>query len=309
MYDDSIRCSQFAETKLALLGMVVEKLDRKNASQYQLLKDLQQPKRVEKIRGISWWLQGLYSIILLVIGTLLGVFFQEFIKNGFNLTLILLAVPLIAQIIFMFYIRHHLTQDKEEINDIYKVLRELEGRLGLEVEYQSIGTLNKESLEEGDKVIELITKAEKEILVLDYNDLAIKRYDYSIKEDLRIRHYDTLLKQVEEQSIKNTQFIYKRICQFNPPESTFNDIDDPVFVKHCRAMLAIKDSQGKRVYLKRTALAYPLTFLMVDRKHIVLHITGVRRLNNRAESYLKGEIIIHDPQQELIEVFWRSGSS
>jgi hypothetical protein len=131
----------------------------------------------------------------------------------------------------------------------------------------------------------------------------MKRYDFAIKEDLRIKHYDALLKQVVDQSVRNTQFIYKRICQFNPPESTFQDIDDQVFIKHCRAMLAIKESEGKRVYLKRTALAYPLTFLIVDRSHIVLHITGVRRVNNRSESYLKGEIIIHDPQQELIEVF------
>ena len=151
-----------------------------------------------------------------------------------------------------------------------------------------------------------MVNAQSEILILDYNDIQVKRDDYSINEKLREEYFDQLLRKVEEQTNKGTPFIYKRICQFNPPTNSFQILDDPIFINHCLKMTTSESNKGHRVYLKRTAVFYPMTFKIIDRKYLILHITGVNRQGKKLLPFLKGELIIYDPQQELIDVFLKA---
>ncbi len=249
-----------------------------------------------------WGSEAIYVIILLLGGSVAGVFVNDFFKSELTLTFLILFILVLAQIGTLIYVRRHLSQDSSEVSGITSTLQRLEEHIGVEVKYQEPSDLNNSS---GiDYVRDLISKAEEEILVLDYNDQSMPRYDYSLGTDIRVKHYEALINRANEQTSRGIAFVYKRICQFNPPEMAFKDMSDEVFVKHCKLMCELQHNEEKRVFLKRTIVAYPLTFILVDRSNLVLHVVAVKRVSNQLQSYLRGEIIINGPQ-ELVNVFVR----
>lgn len=260
-----------------------------------------------KKQVISPWIkESIYGISLLIIGGVVGAVIQNAISNGLSGLDFTILVLISAEVVILIYIREHLDKENKFSLSVHDALHNIENRLGLEVIYQETSTLNKLGKDAVDYVSKVMETAQEEILILDTNDTKVKRDDYYLDQDLRSKYFDLLLEKVERQSAKGIPFTYKRICQFIQSSSTFREIEDPIFLEHCRKMINLGQTSGYRVYLKKAVVSYPMTFKMVDRKYLILHINGMKHEGKRFLPYLKGEIIIHDPQQELISVFLRA---
>ena len=95
----------------------------------------------------------------------------------------------------------------------------------------------------------------------------------------------------------------KRIIQFPHVDGTFRSLGDNVYVDHCKKMVLFNREKGLRSYVKRTLITFPICFMIIDRQYLVISIDEIRHVENTSARHFKGEIIICDPQQELISVF------
>jgi len=257
-------------------------------------------------RRRSWIIQATGSVVLLVVGAVVGALIDNYIKGDLaNDTDLIVAIFFLGLVVIVAYVSSHLTHEENEEREVLDVLSRLESRLGLRVQYQETSLLNKQKQGEVaiDRVRELISKANEEVLILDFNDRSMPRYDYALEQELRIEHYKSLMARVEYHALRGTPFVYKRICQLNPNNMTLKDINDPIFLDHCQKMLVARQQNEHRVYLQKTGVVYPFTFVVIDKIYLIIHLIGVKPVESHLESYLKGEIIIYDPQRELVEVF------
>ncbi len=264
------------------------------------------PNTNKSKRKSGWILQAAGGVTIGIIGAVVGAVIDNYVKGGFtNNTDLVVTVFFLGLIIVLAYVSYHLSHEEQEEGEVLKVLDRLERRLGLRVQYQETNLLNKQNQGETavDKVRELISNANEEILILDFNDSSMPRYDYALEQDLRIEHYKSLMERVKHHALRHTSFVYKRICQLNPNNMTLKDTNDSVFLRHCQDMIVARQQNDHRVYLQKTGIVYPFTFVVIDKVYLILHLVGVKQVGTHLESYLKGEIIIYDPQRELVEVF------
>jgi hypothetical protein len=247
------------------------------------------------------------SLVVFVIGTFLGAYMQESIKN-FQPTHVVLLAILTAQLVWIHYLQLHKKSDIKTIREIHDSIKNLEEKIGLEVYYQDIESLNKEKSLDQDKLAQVIRGSQREILILDLNDTEKKRDDAAVNGKLQSDYFNMILQHSISKSSGGKPFIYERICQFSPAEARFSDMGSLAYTNHCHQMAIQREKEENiGIYLRKTRVRYPMTFKIIDREYLVLHITDMEYLEEgKVHSRLLGEIIIHDPEKLLIDVFLKT---
>lgn len=243
-----------------------------------------------------------YAISSLVLGALLGAVIENRLSSGFkpiDIALIALLLALAAILVFLYtYFR----RDQITIDFMEKHLKRMESRIGLHVSYQDISVV---SGTKQDLLVDIVNNAQTEILVLEVEDQYLFPKKGHVTSEAATAYFRVLLDRVDEQTSKGVPFVYKRMVQFREPETKFSDLRGDAYLDHCREIARRAPLVNNRVYLKRTRYTNPVAFKLIDREYLVLHIAGVDQLTEQKANYLKGEIIIHDPRKELIQIFLR----
>jgi hypothetical protein len=242
-----------------------------------------------------------------VVGTIAGAYLQEAIR-GFAPTHVVLFVVLILQFIWICHLQSHKKSDIKAIRGIHDSIKNLGGKIGLEVYYQEIENLNKKESIDQDRLAQVIKESQQEILILDLNDTEKKRDDTSVNAKLQSDYFEMILQHSISKASGEKPFIYERICQFSPETAKFSDMNFPAYTDHCYKMASKREEEKHiGIYLRKTKVHYPMTFKIIDRKYLVLHITGMDYSEkDKVRSRLLGEIIIHDPENLLISVFLKA---
>jgi hypothetical protein len=175
--------------------------------------------------------------------------------------------------------------------------KELGRQIGFQVEYQLVRDLNKRQTIEGDIVIRAILGAKSEILILDHLSRSGKRPDSSIRPDLMEAHLRLLADHVRK---GGPMLSYKRLCQVGDVTTPFRGVADQAFVDHCREMYQIRQDVGARVTLRVTRRRCPYKFMIIDHRVMILSLHSLTP-DDEPESWC--EILITDPQQDLVRIF------
>jgi hypothetical protein len=175
--------------------------------------------------------------------------------------------------------------------------KELRRQVGFQVEYQLVRDLNKRQTIEGDIVVKAILGAKSEIFILDHLSRSGRRPDSSIRPDLMEAHLRVLADHVRK---GGPMISYKRLCQVEDVSAPFRGVADQAFVDHCREMYQMREEVGARVTLRVTRRRCPYKFMIIDHRVMILSLHSLTR-DDEPESWC--EILITDPQQDLVRIF------
>lgn len=157
------------------------------------------------------------------------------------------------------------------------------------------------------RIRELTAKAEREVLVLDYNPLeeheSKVRYHQNEKaSEVRRQYYESLIEKVRNS--KPGEFRYRRLLQI-PRGRKISDVlaDDPIFREHCEALARLGQKAPEIASLRTCAPFQEQTFFIIDRRHLLLEWVML----DPEDRYYSGGGYLHfeDPAGNLINNFLR----
>jgi hypothetical protein len=242
--------------------------------------------------------------VVLLLGAIVGAIVEKELNGGFSaslLAVLVLCLAVIAAVTLAVWSSDDLAR---RIQNVLRSTTAIEKRLGLEVTYQDLRDIGDPKKPAEDILAGIIRQAKMEILEVTRSDVHTQAHNADLPPSpLRKAYYDSILERVRTQSATGVEFSYKQIIQFSDGAMDLHLLGDSIFVDHCRGMLALQAHEGTHTYVKKTSLTFPTAFLLIDREYLVLTIDSVRTTNSKIETHQKAEIVIKDPQQELIKVF------
>lgn len=248
----------------------------------------------------------IFGIGSFFLGGIIGAIIENELTSGFNaayFAVLILAITLFTVTVIA------LSASKDQVAHNRKLLHSFAGiekRLGLKVSYQELKDIGKKNADHDDLLARLMREANYEILEVSRSEVHQPKINPDLPpSEIRLEYYDSIIKRVETQSAKGIDFVYKRIIQFPQANGTFCSLSDNTYVDHCKKMVILQQSKGVRAYVKRTLVISPTSFLIIDRQNLIITLDAIRHLDGVSEQHQKAELIIYDPQQELIQVFLR----
>ncbi len=244
----------------------------------------------------------------LIIGAIIGVIIEDGINRGFSnsaLALLVLCVALFAGTAIW---AASAKEQSQRMGTVAQSLRDVEKRLGLQVTLQELRVIGDPGVHQEDHLLSLVKEAEFEILEVNRSAAHEPPQNPEIRREaikLRKEYYETILKRVAVQGAKKGSFTYKRIEQFDTEQGRLSSLQDAVYVDHLRRMMELQRDTRLNIYVKKALLAFPISFMMLDREYLVITFDGVSHVNGEIRFFQKSELIIKDPQRELINVFLR----
>jgi hypothetical protein len=243
-----------------------------------------------------------FGIGSFLLGGIIGAITEHELSSGISaayFAVLVLAVALFAIIVMVLSFAKE--QDVRD-RDVLSALVSIEKRLGLKVSYQQLKDIADGTRD--DILPPLVREANFEILEVNRSDVHEPEVNPDLAvPDLRQKYFDSILKRVETQWAKTGAFTYKRIIQFPQTTGRIRSLGDRIYVDHCKRMVILQQSKGIHCYVKRTLMAFPTSFLIVDRQYLVLALDSICHREGTSQEHQKSEIIISDPQQELVRVF------
>lgn len=244
-----------------------------------------------------------FSVSSLILGGVIGALINNLSDTGFTPVPFLLLILAVVAFAVISLFASSLKEQKNHQKSVLSTVASLEKRLGLKVSYQELKNIGGKTIEE-DILAKLMREAEIEILEVSRSEVHEPKVNVDLgPPELRREYYDSIIKQVENQNMKGVDFNYKRIIQFPLINGNLTSLGDDVYIDHCKKMILLNQSKGIGTYIKRTLLTSPTSFLIIDRKYLIITLDRINYNNSKMEQHQKAEIIIFDPQQELINVF------
>jgi hypothetical protein len=249
-------------------------------------------------------IQTLISVGSFLLGGVIGAIVQNQLDSGINAAYLVVLVLTITLFIIITMMASSLTDQQISNRDVQSSIQDITNRLGLKVLYQELKKIGKGPDSPEDLLAKLMREAHTEILDVGRGDVHESKVNPDLApSDVRQAYYDSIIKRVEQQAERGVNFVYKRICQFPQAGGSFRSLSDDIFVNHCKQMILLNNSKNIEAYVKRTRLMFPIAFIIIDRQYLIISVDAFHHKGNTNERYMKGEIVIYDPQQELIKVF------
>ncbi len=250
------------------------------------------------------WSGIVFAIGSFLLGSIIGALTENQLNSGVNPAYLAILVLSIALFTIIVIVKTSISEQMEREQNTITAIQNIEKRFGLKVTYQELKKVGQGAGDEDDKLATLMRNANFEILEIGLSDV----HDHKDNPDLAVseirqRYYDSIIERVETQISKGAKFTYKRICQFPRSGRTLRTLKDTIFVEHCKKMVSLNHNKGIQSYVKRSRVSLPIAFIIIDRQHLVVSIDTFRYKGGNNERFMKGELIISDPQQELISVF------
>jgi len=241
-----------------------------------------------------------------LLGGIIGAIIENELNSGFNaayFVVLILAIALFTVMVIA------LSTSKNQVAHSHEVLNSLAGiekRLGLKVSYQELKDIAQKKPDHDDFLERLMRGANFEILEVSRSEVHQPKVNPDLPPQvMRQEYYDSIINRVETQAAKGIDFLYKRIIQFPYVDGAISSLSDNIYVDHCKKMVMLQRSKGIRAYVKRTLVSFPTSFLIIDRQNLIITLDAIRHVNGNEEQYQKAELLIYDPQQELIQIFLR----
>lgn len=249
--------------------------------------------------------ETVFAISTFLLGGVIGAIVENQLNGGINAAYLAILVLAIALFSVTLMTKSSLaSQETHDINTL-SAIQDVANRLGLKVSYQELKKIGVRPEDQEDILAKLMREADHEILEVGRSEVHNSKENPDLApSDVRQAYYDSILKRVESQVAKGISFTYKRICQFPQSGGSFRSLKDEIFINHCQQMILLNNAhKNTQVYVKRTRLVFPISFLIIDRLYLIISVDAFRHYGNTNERYMKGEIHVYDPQQELIKVF------
>ncbi|MCW3490217.1 hypothetical protein [Dethiobacter alkaliphilus] len=254
----------------------------------------------------SFFKKNLQDAIIFVLGIVFAIVVSQFFQTNIEfLSVTFYAILIILLLLIVFFTQ----QTSQQIH-------QMAISSGTRVRYvgnkwQGDETRKGEVFFEVQKIIE---EAESEILVAGHNDPYFDPNAYSCNktntdqaQEKRVMYLKAI-----EQKLENTQapFEYTRIIQI-PYDSDFQISEEtvgPVEFAHCHRSLEIKNKKKSDelvVNIMKMRTERTMTFLIIDRKYLIVADTGIKHTNVGKVSYVAGVFIIEDFKGSLTLGFQR----
>lgn len=250
------------------------------------------------------WSDVAFAIGSFLLGSIIGALTENQLNSGINPAYLIILVLSIALFVIIVMIKTSISEQIERVQQTITAIQHIEKRFGLDVSYQELIKIGHGAGDEDDKLAILMRNANFEILEIGLSDV----HDHKTPPDLaaseiRQKYYDSIIERVETQTTKGAKFTYKRICQFPRSGRTLRTLKDTIFVEHCKKMVLLNQNKGIQSYVKRSRVSLPIAFIIIDRQHLIVSIDTYHHTGSNNERYMKGELIISDPQKELVSIF------
>jgi len=247
-----------------------------------------------------------YGVGSLLIGGLIGAIIENQLSSGVDPKyLAVLGLGIILAVILIIVFSYWKRQDEHNSN-IIEILKTVKNAVGIDVEYQNLKSLGSKDIIDRAKYI--MSSAEIEILEITLIDPFLYDINPDLpSQDLRRNYYQSIVNHLHERKSQNNTIVYKRICQF-PKEMNFDTLRDKIFIAHCKDLAELNRKSGYQCYLKKTLISSPISYSIIDRKYLILSVDEFRQKGEIIVRIPKGELIIYDPQRQIIDVFlseWR----
>ena len=246
----------------------------------------------------------IFAVGTLFLGGIIGALIENQINSGVKASYLAILVLSITLFVVIAIIKSSLTDQVTNEKNTLQAIKNIDKSLGLKVAYQELKKIGQGAGDNEDLLANLMRNADFEILEIGRGEVHEREENPDLAAPaIRQEYYDSIIKRVETQVAKGTRFVYKRIYQTPLAGGNLHSLGDKIFVNHCKQMLMLNKDNGIQAYVKRTRLTFPIAFLIIDRQHLVISIDAFHHKENSIQRYMKGELIISDPKQELIKVF------
>jgi len=186
-----------------------------------------------------------------------------------------------------------------------RAIEEISDHPGLEVNLQRVEDLREGRSLEDDSVSRVMLSAKDEVLVADMG-MAYGEPSHAVPAELLQQHYRGMLDRARE----SASFTYHRIYQLDNPAHWPASFGDSFLLEHFRTMCELSRELDDRVLLRVTARIFPYTWIVVDRRTVILELY---QYDNRwedkdgAPTYTRG-LIVTDSDGSLVGEYldmWR----